>query len=144
MRWAGDPGVKVTPWLWDGAPAGVARDFDLDGLLLPVGLEDTISFEELGEDPNDFTNYAGVETDPKAVQILNDYLGYNWMREFSTWDGLKAFGEGDPILNKLVCLLKIKEDGSEKRRIFIDAKVLPYPRRVESSIVKSCLARLTL
>ena len=30
--------------------------------------------------------------------------------------------EGDPILNKLVCLLRVKEDGSEKRRIFIDAK----------------------
>ena len=33
-RWAGDPGVKVTPLLWDGAPVGVARDFDLDGILL--------------------------------------------------------------------------------------------------------------
>ena len=30
--------------------------------------------------------------------------------------------EGDPILNKLVCLVKVKEDGSEKRRIFIGAK----------------------
>ena len=44
------------------------------------------------------------------------------MREFGTWNELKDYLEGEPILNKLVCLLRIMDDGSEKRRIFIDAK----------------------
>ena len=68
------------PWLWEGAPAGVAKDFDLDGLLLPVGPEDTIPLEERSECPEQFTNYTGVETDPKAVEILEQYIGRTWMR----------------------------------------------------------------
>ncbi len=44
------------------------------------------------------------------------------MREFETWEEMKKFVRGEPILNKLVCLLGIKEDGAEKRRITIDAK----------------------
>ena len=60
----------------------------MDGLLPRAEPEDSIPVDELGEDPGDFANYAGVETDPKAVDILEGYLRKGWMEE-------KQVGEED-------------------------------------------------
>ena len=34
--WANDPAARTARWLGAGAPADTVRDFELDGILLPV------------------------------------------------------------------------------------------------------------
>ena len=104
--WARDPAAPVAEWLWLGAPAGVAVDFKLDGLLEPVPLEEPIPLEQLASDFDTFSNYSGVEDDPGAVDILNGYIDRGWLKEFGSLEELSDFVGGEPILNKFACICK--------------------------------------
>ena len=72
--WAADPALPAASWLWLEAPAGISRDFKLDGLLEAVGPEDALSVDQLSVDCESFRNYAGVESDPEALAIINGHV----------------------------------------------------------------------
>ena len=72
--WAGDPAHSTAAWLWTGAPAGISVDFELDGLLEAVGPEHPLGVDELPTDMESFRNYAGVESDPEAIKIIDNHV----------------------------------------------------------------------
>ena len=120
--WARDPAAPVAEWLWLGAPAGVAVDFSLDGLLEAVPPESPIPLDQLASDYESVSNYTGVEDDPAALDILNGYIERGWLKEFDSLSELSEFVGGNSILNKCACISKERQDGTVKRRIIVDAK----------------------
>ena len=120
--WASDPAHCAASWLRLGAPPGVSVDFELNGLLEPVGPENALSVEELSADYDSFANYSGVESDPLAVAIIDGHVAKGRFKEFDNLDDLKKFVGGDPIPNKFACIRKSRPDGSTKRRIIMDSK----------------------
>ena len=70
--WAQDPASHTAAWLWHGAPAGISRDFELNGLLEAVQDEHPSSPDELTSLP--LANYAGVDNDPVALEIIDGYV----------------------------------------------------------------------
>ena len=80
LRKARDPGVDVCKWLWEGAPAGLNKDFSaLDGLFAKVDDESEInSPDDLFTDIEAFTNYSGVETDEDVNVVLQKFRERNF------------------------------------------------------------------
>ena len=120
--WAGDPAAHTAEWLWNGAPAGIEKDFVLDGVLEAVENESPADAGELVTNHETFTNYTGVENSPDAVAIIDDYIRQNWLQEFSSLADLRAFVGGEPILNKFACISKERPDGTMKHRIIMDSR----------------------
>ena len=120
--WANDPAAQAAKWLVTGAPAGITVDFSLDGVLEPITDETPLGIDSLSSDFETFSNYAGVESDPEAIKIIDGYIEQGWLREFGSVRELTAFVGGDPILNKFACITKTKLDGTVKRRIIMDSK----------------------
>ena len=90
-KWADDPAAHVATWLATGAPAGVAVDFKLDGILEPVDAERPTPPDELVSDEASFMNYSGLEDDPQAMEIIEGSIAKGWLREFNTYEELAAF-----------------------------------------------------
>ena len=120
--WAGDPAAPAARWITEGAPAGIAVNFELDGLLEPVAGEECGGVDDLASDPDTFANYAGVEDDPAALAILDDYISKGWLESFTSIENLRAAVGGEPILNKFACVVKTRIDGTLKHRIIMDSK----------------------
>ena len=108
--WAGDPAAHTAEWLWDGAPAGIEKDFVLDGVLEAAEDESPADAGELATNQETFANYTGVEDNLEAVE----YIRQNWLQEFSSLAEVREFVGGEPILNKFACISKERPDGSMK------------------------------
>ena len=121
-EWANDPAHTAASWLWQGAPAGISVDFRLEGLLEPVGPELALDVQELATDHESFHNYAGVETDPEAMAIIDSHVALGRLKEFGSHEAQSRFVDGHPVPNKFACITKLKPDGSVKRRIIMDSK----------------------
>ena len=78
--------------------------------------------DELESDPTNFFNYHGVEDDPEAVSIIDDFVEKGWLQEYDTLDLMRADVQGEPVLNKFACIVKVKPDGTTKRRFIMDSK----------------------
>ena len=77
--WAGDPAVAAARWFQDGAPAGINVQFELDGVLEPILGETPLPSDELHSEYDIFVNYEGVETDPEALNIIEEYISNGWL-----------------------------------------------------------------
>ena len=121
-NWASDPAASAAHWMRDGAPAGISQDFQLDGILEPIADEEPLGVDELISDHRNFANYLGVETDPEALAILENYIHRGWLSAFDSAEALAEHVGGQPIFNKFACIVKQRMDGSTKRRIIMDSK----------------------
>ena len=92
----------------NGAPAGLTEDFHLDGILQLVAKESPVDVDELESDPTHFANYRGVEDDPDAVAILDEYIRKGWLKELGSMDQLRTDVGGEPVLNKFACIVNKK------------------------------------
>ena len=90
--------------MWEGAPAGISKEFQLGDLLEHVGDEDPIPIGELSSDPESFCNYQGVESDEAAMAIIDSYISNGWVKEFRTYNEAVAFVGAKPVLNKIAAL----------------------------------------
>ena len=99
LQAAGDPGLPICQWLWEGAPAGLLKDFSvLDNLFPRVLAEDPdMEPDALETDFDAFTNYSGVEQDQDVADILNDYRKERFLRTFNTLDEVKQFLGTTPV-----------------------------------------------
>ena len=118
---AQDLAVPATQWLRVGAPAGIAVPFELDGILESVGPEFPASIDDLPTDP--VNNYTGVEDDPEALKIIQQYIANGWLRAFDSLEVLTAYVGGPPVFGKFACIDKNRADGSKERRTINDTKV---------------------
>ena len=117
-------------------------DFQLQGLLEPVLDEHPLAHEELDCDVDHFNNYAGVESDPEAIAIIEGYVEQGWLLELDSLDAVTAYLGRKPILSKLACIVKERPDGSTKRRIIMDSKA-PSVTDASRKMFRSVLPRLT-
>ena len=81
-----------------------------------------MSVDQLTTDHTAFVNYRGVEDDPAALAIIDEYIQKGWLYECDSHDALTEFVGGEPVLNKFACVVKQKPDGSLKHRIIMDSK----------------------
>ena len=82
-RLARDPGHRLTSWIANGAPAGVATHFNkLDGLYPRVQPGDQDSAEDLYTDYDSFVNYKGFDEDPDAATVIDGYIAKNYLKVF--------------------------------------------------------------
>ena len=125
---ARDLGHKLSAWIANGAPAGVAIDFDeLDGLYPRVQPGEQDSPEDLHTDYDTFVNYKGVDEDPDAATVIDGYIAKNYLKVFSDLESVKRYVGGDPIVSKLGLVVKDKVNPTtgkitKKVRIILDNK----------------------
>ena len=120
--WAHDPAAHCSSWLHQGSPAGITVDFQLDGVLDRVDDEPPLGVDQLITDAASFTNYSGVESDPEALAIIEQYISRGWLESFDSLSELSDAVGGEPVLNKFACISKTRLDGTVKRRIIMDSK----------------------
>ena len=125
---ARDPGSRLATWLQEGAPGGLTRHPDLDGLFpLVTDDEPQMSWESLQTDFENFTNYSGVEENPEAAKAIASYINKGYLSVHDTLESCKAELDGEaPVLSRLGCIVKqkVNEFGQQisKTRIILDAK----------------------
>jgi len=100
----------------------VTVPFELDGVLEPIDDEHPLSVDELTSDAVTAHNYLGVESDPEALAIIEEYISNGWLYECDSAEQLQEFVGGPPIFNKFACIVKEKIDGTVKRRIIMDSR----------------------
>ena len=110
--WAHDPAAHCASWLHEGSPAGITVDFQLDGVLDRVDDEPPLGVDQLITDPASLTNYSGVESDPEALAIIEQYISRGWLQSFDSLSELSKAVGGEPVLNKFACISKTRLDGS--------------------------------
>ena len=86
LKAASDPAIDICSWLWQGAPAGLAKDFDcLDGIFPRVIAGDPeLDPSELGTDAGTFVNYHGVEQDDDVDAVIKGYIRKEYLKPFDT------------------------------------------------------------
>lgn len=119
---AADPASEAASWLFNGAPAGIAVKFNLDGVLEPVLNEAPNDPGDLVADLDSFTNHGRIEDNPDALSIIESYVKRGWLGEFDNESDLSRFVQGKPIYNKFACLSKQRTDGTMKHRLILDSK----------------------
>ena len=143
-----DPGVNVTRWLFEGAPAGLNADTsDLDGVCPVVEDESEVSCMDLHTDFDNFANYSGVEENEEAYKALESYADKGYLKKFETLEQLESHLGEKPILSKIGCIVKQKTNlitglTTTKTRIILDCK-RSMVSRAAGRTRKSILPRVT-
>ena len=125
---ARDPGSRLATWLQEGAPGGLTRHPDLDGLFpLVTDDEPQVSWESLETDFGSFTNYLGVDENPDAAKAISSYINKGYLSVHDSLDScMNELGGEAPVLSRLGCIVKqrVNEFGQQisKTRIILDAK----------------------
>ena len=86
LQHAGDTGVDICRWLWEGAPAGLSADDScLDGLFTKVPPEEPeVDVSELNTHCEAFVNYTGVEEDDDVFKVLNGFEKAGYLKKFDS------------------------------------------------------------
>ena len=103
-RLAQDPGAHVADWCWQGAPAGIVLDPDLDALFPraevdPSRVSDPAS---LCGRADGFSNYAGFDSDPVAVAEVLGFADRSppYLLRCPSLDAARRFLGQEPILSR--------------------------------------------
>ena len=143
-----DPAARIVDWLQDGAPAGLVRKPELDGIW-PIVEDDEAMFAywDLQTDLDIFQNYKGVEDNPAAQEAIQGYVDKGFLKSFGTLDEcIRALKGSTPVLSKLGCITKTRPtpDGGTvtKHRIILDAKQSQVTRATDRTY-RSVLPRLS-
>eukprot|EP00971_Amphidinium_carterae_P351397 6492091-Amphidinium_carterae.2 len=148
---AGDLDDAVLTWLRDGAPLGIARHLDVNGVFPEVttpGHEDEFDFLH-----TDWTNYSGVDQNEQAYDMMQALETRGYLRRFRSLDETTSFVGGPPVISKLALLQKTVRlpSGAEKvkQRLIMDCRhsgvnslalhnqriILPTPRDVVHDVL---------
>ena len=139
-----DPASIAARWLWNGAPAGLSEDIDLEGICTTVENDaPTPDDASMATDFDTFSNYQGVEGNADAISAIHGYRDKGYLLEFENLESLKLHLGAEPILSKLGCIVKEKvnaETGvtTKKTRIILDCKqslVSHYASRKHKSVL---------
>ena len=96
---AKDPDTEVGSWLSDGAPAGFLRALH-DPCIFPDCEAGSLHRpKKLHCDEHVFRNYSGVEEERTIEEEMQNHLDKGQLAAFDTYELLKEFVGGEPILN---------------------------------------------
>jgi len=129
-REAGDPEMHIFAWLRHGAPLGLHTPIPASGIFPPNNQAGgpPEEFEALtarvAATYTSFRNYSSMlgENDGLACGKVQRLLDGGFLHEFSSFEELKEYVMGDPLLNKLGLLIKEKSDGTVKLRLITDLR----------------------
>jgi len=141
---AGDPEMHIFAWLRHGAPLGLHTPIPASGIFPPNNQAGgpPEEFEALtarvAATYTSFRNYSSMlgENDGLARGEVQRLLDGGFLHEFSSFEELKEYVMGDPLLNKLGLLIKEKSDGTVKLRLITDLRAsmgnefLTIPERI--------------
>eukprot|EP00971_Amphidinium_carterae_P279303 5544777-Amphidinium_carterae.3 len=121
---AGDLDDAVLTWLRDGAPLGIARHLDVNGVFpedATPGDEDEFDFMH-----TDWTNYSGVDQNEQAYDMMKQLEARGYLRRFHNLEETTSFVGGPPVISKLALLRKTVKlpSGAEKlkQRLIMDCR----------------------
>lgn len=89
------------------------------GIFPEIGDGPEMSPEDLSIGPAQFGNSAGLGGDPAAVDEVLHHIQQGHIMAFDTYDQLKTFVGGTPVLNKIGIIVRTKA-GVTKRRMILD------------------------
>jgi hypothetical protein len=122
-----DPGVGISEWLWDGAPAGIRHHPDESSMepIFPKYEEgDPEPAHLLHTDFQGFSNYSGVDEQDLVSKELDGFAerSPSFLHRTDSLEEARKFLEGeDPVLSKFAVLERIRK-GKVKRRVILDIK----------------------
>ena len=140
----GDPAARTAKWLYDGAPAGLQRKVDLQGICAEVEDESPeLDDLALATDLSAFENYEGVESNEDAAAAIQGYVEKGYLKQFDEYDDVVKYLGSSPTLSKLGCIVKDKVNHvtgvtTKKTRIILDCKqsqVSKYASRTHKSVL---------
>ena len=121
QRASGDPDAIAAGWMIDGAPMGVTLPLEDPGIFPPAVVEPSLQHANLHCDLNNFRNYSGVEESDITETEIKAHLAKDHLASFRSIDDLRTFVNGEPILNKLGLITKVR-NGISKTRMILDTK----------------------
>jgi hypothetical protein len=127
---AGDPDALLLPgWLKDGFPLGIAAEIKNTGIFpatdkVSANIAASKANGKLVEDwAGDAQNYLSFEEVGAKAQAELDRLVQDARADVvDTWEQVVQMVGLEAKLTKLACLVKIKDDGSEKIRLLVDMR----------------------
>ena len=144
MHASGDPDQDLPRWVTEGAPVGVAKDIT-DGGIFPLAPTDARPVNEVSEiltltEP--ISNYKSVEDAREiAAAEIDRAVKMGFAKHYDSWDELLR-GEGQVVIAKLACNIKLKPDLTRKVRMIADLRRNGYNRFVRYA-ERIVLPRLT-
>lgn len=130
LQSAGDPEQVVLPqWMMQGFPLGIKSEIEHTGVF-PQTFEDTASVEAsrlegtvLHDELGEHSNYKSFTDAGEKAQVLLDQMVDDGRAEvaYSWQEVTEQLGE-DARLTKMGCIVKTKEDLTEKVRLVFDGR----------------------
>ena len=100
---------------------GVTAQLLDPGIFPEAVVKPYMGFEDLHCDLQHFRNYEGVEESEVTETELQGHLDKGHLASFTSVDELRQFVGGEPILNKLRLITKVR-NGIKKSRMILDTK----------------------
>ena len=128
VKKSGDPDDVVADWLRDGAPLGIECPIVAKGVFPPSDEAEegddvrtqVVADAVLGR-PDTLKNYKSVEDDLEEANVeLDRYANLGYMKRIPREEAEQLYEGG--TVSRLGLVLKVKDDGSKKRRIVIDLR----------------------
>ena len=125
-----DPEQHTLPtWMGVGFPLGIVTEIEHSGVV-PRTFEDTASVEAsrlegvvLHDELGDHCNYSSFsEAGPKAQVLLEQMVDEGRAEVVHTWEEVVSRLGPRARLTKMGCMVKIKEDMTEKVRLVFDGR----------------------
>lgn len=125
-----DPDRDVLPtWMTEGFPLGICCDIDYTGVF-PKTEEDTGAVEAsrlhgelMHDEKEDAMNYASfTKAGDKAQGLLDQMVSQGRARMVHSWHDVVQQVGPRAQLTKMGCIIKVKEDMSEKVRLIFDGR----------------------
>ena len=100
---------------------GIIVAIDDPGIFPPAVVQPSMSHDSLHCDLENFRNYSGVEESEITETEIRSHLEKGHLVSFTSLDDLRKFVKGEPILNKLGLITKVR-NGVTKTRMILDTK----------------------
>ena len=105
----------------EGPPMGITMQVEDPGIFPTAVVEPNMDHSSLHCDLANFRNYAGVEESETTETEIRAHLEKGHLMSFTSLDDLRNFVNGEPILNKLGLITKVR-NGISKTRMILDTK----------------------
>ena len=124
-----DPETELPKWMRDGAPAGILHQIVPNGVF-PLCAEETAAVKDsraLGAsntfDPKGHVNYATFDADGgmHAKAEVERLKAKGFVESFASWEDVQQRWPG-AIASRVACLVKVRDDGSNKVRFVTDLR----------------------
>ena len=129
LREAADPETELPKWMRDGAPAGILHQIVPNGVF-PLCAEETAAVKDSRAcgasstfTPSSHVNYTSFDADGglHAKTEVERLKAKGFAESFASWEEVQQRWPG-AIASRVACLVKVRDDGSNKVRFVTDLR----------------------